>query len=127
MESERFARGLSKIKEIDPKDGEEVVRKVGSISPDMAQLLLEYPFGDIYSRPGLDLKSREIAIIGALCALGYALPQLKFHISAGMHAGLTRDEIVEIIIQMTVYAGFPAALNALYAAQEVFEERGVQG
>ena len=82
--------------------------------------LIEFPFGDIYSRPGLDLRSREIAVIAALTALGNATPQLKAHLQAALNVGVTREEIVEVLMQMAVYAGFPAALNGLTAAREVF-------
>src|ERR1700740_1967619 len=85
--------------------------------------LIKFPFGDIYSRPGLDLRSREIATIAALTAMGNAAPQLKVHIEAGLNVGISRDEVVEIIMQMAVYAGFPAALNGLFAAKEVFAHR----
>lgn len=70
----------------------------------------------------MDLKTREIAVIAALAALGNALPQLKIHIRACLNVGCSRTEITEILMQMAVYAGFPAALNALFAAKEVFEE-----
>ena len=96
---------------------------LADIAPDFARYLLEFPFGDIYSRPGLDLRSREIATIAALAAMGNAAPQLKVHIEAGLNVGLSRDEIVEILMQMAVYAGFPAALNGLFAAKEVFAAR----
>ncbi len=84
-------------------------------------MLIEFGFGDIYSRPQLDLRAREIATIAALAALGNAQPQLKIHIEAALNVGCTRDEIVEVFMQMALYAGFPAALNALFAAREVFE------
>ena len=87
---------------------------------DFARYLIEFPFGDIYSRPGLDLRSREIAVIAALTALGNATPQLKVHLQAALNVGVTREEIVEVLMQMAVYAGFPAALNGLAAAREVF-------
>lgn len=96
---------------------------LADIAPDFATYLLEFPFGDIYSRPGLDLRSREIATIAALTAMGNASPQLKVHIEAGLNVGITRDEICEVIMQMAVYAGFPAALNGLFAAKEVFSCR----
>ena len=116
----RYERGLKRLSEVDGRAGEDVVAKVAAISPDFARYLVEFPFGDVYSRGGLNLRDREIATIAALVALGHALPQLKVHVAAGLHVGLTRDEILEIIIQMAVYAGFPVALNALFAAQEVF-------
>jgi len=89
--------------------------------------VIEFPFGDIYSRPGLDLRAREIATIAALTALGNASPQLKVHIEAGLNVGLSRDEITEVIMQMAVYAGFPAALNGLFAAKEIFALRATHG
>ncbi len=96
---------------------------LGDIAPDFARYLIEFPFGDIFSRPGLNYRDREIATIAALTALGNARPQLKVHIEAGLNVGLTRDEIAEVIMQMAVYAGFPAALNGLFAAKEVFAAR----
>ncbi|GAA4123262.1 carboxymuconolactone decarboxylase family protein [Aminobacter aganoensis] len=119
----RFERGTRALAEIDGAGGQKVVDSLADIAPDFARYIIEFPFGDIYSRPGLDLRSREIATIAALTALGNATPQLKVHIQAGLNVGLSRDEIVETIIQMAVYAGFPAALNGLFAARDVFQEK----
>ena len=120
MESERFITGQKMLQQVDGKGGEAVVESLKDIAQDFARYLLEVPFGDIYARPGLDLRSREIATVAALTAMGNAAPQLKVHIGAALHVGLTQDEIVEVIMQMAVYAGFPAALNGLFAAKEVF-------
>jgi len=116
----RYLQGLAKLREIDGQAGEHVVASLADIAPDFARYLIEYPFGDIYSRPGLDLRSREIAVVAALTAMGNAAPQLKVHLQAALNVGVTREEIVEVIMQMSVYAGFPAALNGLAAAREVF-------
>ena len=121
--SDRYKRGWEKLKEVDGKAGERVIESLKDIAPEFSDLLIEFPFGDIYSRPGLDLKSREIAVIAALTALGNAAPQLKVHIHGALNVGCTREEVVEVIMQMAVYAGFPAALNGLFAAKEVFKER----
>lgn len=120
MHSERYVIGQEMLQQVDGKGGEAVVESLKDIAPDFARYLLEFPFGDIYARPGLDLRSREIATVAALTALGNAAPQLKVHIAAALHVGLTQDEIIEVIMQMAVYAGFPAALNGLFAAKEVF-------
>ncbi|HCJ6376304.1 carboxymuconolactone decarboxylase family protein [Citrobacter sp. RHBSTW-00671] len=120
MNSERFMTGQLMLQKVDGKGGDAVVESLQDIAPDFARYLIEFPFGDIYSRPGLDLRSREIATVAALTALGNATPQLKVHIGAALHVGLTQDEIIEVIMQMAVYAGFPAALNGLFAAKEVF-------
>jgi 4-carboxymuconolactone decarboxylase len=122
---DRYAQGWQKLKEIDGAAGEKVVAALAPIAPDFGRLLIEFGFGDIYSRPQLDLRAREIATIAALAALGNAQPQLKIHIEAALNVGCTRDEIVEVFMQMALYAGFPAALNALFAAREVFEAREV--
>ena len=124
MQNERYVRGLAKLQEIDGQAGEKVVASLAGIAPDFARYLIEFPFGDIYSRPGLDLHSREIAVVAALTALGNAAPQLKVHIQGALNVGVSRQEVVETIMQMAVYAGFPAALNGLFAAQEVFAEAG---
>jgi len=120
---DRYKRGWEKLKEVDGEAGESFVDSLKDIAPDFARVLIEFPFGDIYSRPGLDLKSREIAVVAALTALGNAVPQLKVHIHGALNVGCTRQEVVEVIMQMAVYAGFPAALNGLFAAKEVFKER----
>lgn len=126
MKSERYKIGWDKLAQIDGRQGEKVVAALKDISPDFADLLIEFPFGDIYSRPGLDLKSREIATVAALTAIGTATPQLKVHVHGALNVGCSPQEIIEVMIQMAVYAGFPAALNGLFAAKEVFDERNVK-
>lgn len=118
----RLERGRRLLDEIDGEAGHAVVAGLAGIAPDFAELLFEFPFGDIYARPGLDLRAREIATIAALCAMGTARPQLEVHIRAGLNVGLSRAEITEVLIQMAVYAGFPAALNGLAAAKAVFAQ-----
>jgi 4-carboxymuconolactone decarboxylase len=125
--TERYQRGFSQLAKIDGENGQRVVDSVSEISPDFARYLIEFPFGDIYSRPGLDLRTRELTTIAALTALGTAAPQLRVHLHAALNVGCTRDEIIETIMQMAVYAGFPAALNGLFAAKEVFAEHGQSG
>ncbi|HEY9636426.1 MAG TPA: carboxymuconolactone decarboxylase family protein [Coleofasciculaceae cyanobacterium] len=126
MNQNRYERGLLKLKEIDGEAGEQVIESLKDIAPDLARYVIEFPFGDIYSRPGLDLKAREIATVAALTALGNAQPQLKVHIHGALNVGCTREEVVEVIIQMAVYAGFPAALNGISAAKDVFKQRDEQ-
>ncbi|MEJ2655717.1 MAG: carboxymuconolactone decarboxylase family protein [Desulfobacterales bacterium] len=127
MKTERYKRGWEKLKEIDGHAGERVIESLKDIAPDLAEYIIEFPFGDVYSRGVLSLKEREIATVAALAALGNAQPQLKVHIHGALNVGCTRQEIVEIMIQMAVYAGFPAALNGIFAAKEVFAERDNQG
>lgn len=121
METQRYDAGLAMLRQVDGRGGDEVLESVRAISPDFARYLVEFPFGDIYARPGLDLKSRELAVVAALTAMGNAAPQLRVHIAAALHVGCAREEVLEVIMQMAVYAGFPAALNGLFAAKDVFD------
>ena len=122
-ETDRHERALKRLAEIDPDVAERLADSLRDIAPDLARHAIDFPFGDIFTRPGLDLKSREMINVAALTALGNATPQLKFHINGALNVGCSREQIVEIIIQMAVYAGFPAALNGMTAAKEVFAER----
>jgi 4-carboxymuconolactone decarboxylase len=122
MNNDRYDIGLEKIRQIYGPAGEGVIENLKDISPDFARYIIEFPFGDIYSRSGLDLKSREIAIVASLVTMGNALSQLKVHINGALNVGCSRTEIIEVIMQMAVYAGFPAALNGLFAAKEVFDQ-----
>lgn len=116
---------MQQLSAVDGSAGLRVVETLAAQFPDFATYLVEYPFGDIYARPALGLREREIATVAALCALGNAAPQLRVHIHAALHVGCTPEEIVEVVMQMSVYAGFPAALNGLAAVREVFAEAGI--
>ena len=122
MNNDRYDIGLEKIRQIYGQAGEGVIKNLKDISPDFARYIIEFPFGEIYSRSGLDPKSREIAIVASLVTMGNASSQLKVHINGALNVGCSRTEIIEVIIQMAVYAGFPAALNGLFVAKEVFDQ-----
>ena len=119
----RYERGLTKLREIYGEQARVFLISLEAIAPDLGKYIVEFAFGDIHCRPGLNLKSREIATIAALTALGTAAPQLRAHIHAALNVGCSEQEVVEIIMQMALYAGFPAALNGVQAAREVFQER----
>lgn len=95
------------------------------MAPELGDWITDFAFGDVLSRPGLDIRTRELVTIGVLTAQGTAIPQLKVHIDGALNVGCQPTEIIEVILQMSVYAGFPASLNGLSAAREVFEKRGV--
>ncbi len=124
---ERFRRGWARLQEVDGEAGARVVSGLEGLAPDLARYIIEFGFGDVYSRPGRDLRSRELATVAMLAALGTARPQLEVHLHGALNVGCTRAEIVEVLIQMGLYAGFPAALNAVEAARKVFAEREAGG
>ncbi len=122
----RYENGLVKLAEIDGEAGQKVIDSLlQAVCPDLAKYTIEFPFGDIYQRSQLDLKSREIATVAALTALGHCAPQLNVHINDALNVGCKPDEIIEVILQMAVYAGFPAALNGMFVAKDVFISRGL--
>ncbi len=126
---DRFKRGKEQLARMKGGEVEDMIAGYAEIAPDLGRYTIEFPYGDILSRPGLDLRSRQIATVAALTALANAAPQLKAHIDMALNVGCTRKEIVEVIIQMAVYAGFPASLNGMAAAKEVFairDEKGIQ-
>jgi 4-carboxymuconolactone decarboxylase len=119
--SERYERGIKLVKQLYGETGVrtlESLRKGGS--PQLADYIVEFVFGDVFSRPRLDLKTREMITVSALTAMGTAPAQLRAHIEGALNAGCTEEEICEIIAQMCAYAGFPAALNGMAAARDVF-------
>ena len=118
---ERYKRALETVAKINGPGSDRIAEALGEIAPDFHRLVMSFAYGDINSRPQLDLKSREIANIAALTAMGNARPQLEAHIVGGLNIGLTREEIVEIIMQMAAYAGIPAAVNGLMAARKAFQ------
>lgn len=124
MSNQRYVNGLTKLNEIDGEVGQQVIQSLRDICPDLAQYIIEYPFGDIYQRDGLDLATRELITVAALTALGRCEPQLNVHINGALNVGCTPKAIIEVILQMSVYAGFPAALNGMFVAKEVFATRG---
>ena len=100
-----------------------VMENLADIAPAMAHHIVAFGFGDIYSRPGLDPKQRQLVTLGILTALGGCEPQLEVHIRTSLNVGLTPTEIVETFTHAAGYAGFPRALNAIGVAKRVFAER----
>lgn len=121
--SERYMRGLEIAEQLASEKLEEfTTSRVAELAPDFARMAIEFPLGDLYAREGLDLRSREIVAISSLATLGNAGPQLRIHIRAATNVGVTKAEIIEILMQTAVYAGFPASLNALACCHDLLTE-----
>jgi AhpD family alkylhydroperoxidase len=85
--------------------------------------LVAWAYGDMYNRPELGSRDRQLVTLGMLTALGGCEPQLDFHVNAALNVGLAPEEIVEALLHASVYCGIPKALNATVVAQKVFAER----
>jgi 4-carboxymuconolactone decarboxylase len=125
--TDRYERGMLKLHEMYGADrADSILASLSDVAPDLARYMVEFVFGDIHDRPALDLKSREIATVASLTTLGTAPRQLRVHIHGALNMGCTQQEVIEVILQMAAYAGFPAALNAIQEAREVFKERAAK-
>jgi len=119
---ELFERGLAKLGEIDGAQGDAVMAALADIAPDLGRYIVSFAFGEIYCRPALGNRERELVTLGLLAAQGGCEKQLKVHIHAALNVGISREEIVEAFIHAVPYLGFPKALNAVFVAKEVFAE-----
>lgn len=118
----RYEKGKEVIESIQERSLDEIFEGLEDIAPDMSRFVVEFPYAEIYTRPEVDLKTRELCTVAALTVLG-TIPQLKDHINAALNVGNSPREVVEIIMQMSAYAGFPKSINGVVAAKEVFDER----
>ena len=125
MAEDRFKQGWETVGRINAEGAQRQWDALSAISPDFARWIVETAYGDVLSRPQLPLRDREIATLAALATLGNAPTQLKAHVEGALNVGLSREEIIEVLMQMAVYAGVPAAINAMQIAGEVFAERGL--
>ena len=125
MPEDRFEKGWKTVDRINAEGAQRQWNSLSAISPDFARWIVESAYCDVLGRPQLPLRDREIATLAALAALGNAPGQLRAHVEGALNVGLTREEIVEVLMQMAIYAGVPAAINALRIAGEVFAERGL--
>jgi len=127
MENNRYDIGLRNLKKIDKEAGEKVVESLVKFSPDLVKYIVEYAFGDIYNRPELPLKSKELVVVAALTSMGNAEKQLKVHIHGALNVGCNIAEIQEVILQMSIYSGFPNTINGMLALKSVVEDRILEG
>jgi 4-carboxymuconolactone decarboxylase len=125
MPEDRFKHGWETVNRINAEGAERQWEALSAVSPDFARWIVESAYCDVLGRPQLGLRDREIATLAALATLGNAPAQLKAHVAGALNVGLSREEIVEVLMQMAIYAGVPAAINALQLAGEVFAERGL--
>ncbi|WP_163506255.1 carboxymuconolactone decarboxylase family protein [Fodinicola acaciae] len=124
MSDERFERGKKMMQEVTGGSADAVMESLADISPELARQTVSWGFGEIYSRPELAPRDRQLVTLGMLTALG-AEPQLEVHVNAALNVGLTPKQIVEVFLHSAGYCGFPRALNATFVAKKVFAERGL--
>ena len=125
MENTRFTQGMEQLKAIDGKGGENVIKSLEDIAPDLGKFIVEFAFGDIYTREGLTTEEREMITLSSLLTAGGCEPQLEVHIGGALNVGISPEKVIETFLQCIPYTGFPKVLNAVFAAKKVFAERGL--
>lgn len=121
--TDRFERGMRVLSSVDGNAGQNVIDSLQDVSPELAHQVVAWAFGEVYARPALPPRDRQLVTLGMLAALGGCEPQLEVHVNAALNVGLTPQEIVEALLHAAVYCGMPRALNATFAAKRVFAER----
>jgi len=123
MNKERYQLGTRMLTKIHGGHaGEQMVAELKDICPEFVDMTIEWSFAEVASRTGINLKTRELVIIASCVTLGHVTPQLRAHIEGALQVGCSRQEIIEVILQMSIYAGMAAASNAFRIAKEVFSE-----
>ncbi len=125
MENTRFIQGMEQLKAIDGKGGENVIKSLEGIAPDLGKFIVEFAFGDIYTRKGLTTAEREMITLSSLLTAGGCEPQLEVHVGGALNVGISPEKVIETFLQCIPYTGFPKVLNAVFAAKKVFSERGL--
>ena len=123
MENTRFTQGMEQLKAIDGKGGENVIKSLEDIAPDLGKFIIEFAFGDIYTRERLTTEEREMITLSSLLTAGGCEPQLEVHIGGALNVGISPEKVIETFLQCIPYTGFPKVLNAVFAAKKVFAER----
>ncbi|MDQ0216027.1 4-carboxymuconolactone decarboxylase [Oikeobacillus pervagus] len=128
MDQERFQKGVNKLKEYTSEEqAQNLVHSdvLKDIAPDLRRFIVEFAYGDIYTRPGLNNKERALVTITTLVTQGVE-PQIETHVNRGLTSGLTPNEIVEGMLQLIPYVGFPRVQNALKIVKKVLEQRDLK-
>jgi 4-carboxymuconolactone decarboxylase len=122
---DRYEHGRAVLDAVDGAAGANVIDALKDVAPELGHQVVAWGFGEIYARPGLDPRDRQLVTLGMLTALGGCEPQLDVHVNAALNVGLTPQQIIEALLHSAVYCGFPRAVNATLTAKKVFADRGL--
>jgi 4-carboxymuconolactone decarboxylase len=122
---EQYERGLAALRQAAGGAGQRLLDALADVSPELSYRSIAWSYGDLYVRPELPRRDRELLTLGILTGLGGAEAQLEVHVNGALNAGLTPSEIVEALLQSVVYCGVPRAVNATLVAKKVFAERNL--
>ncbi len=116
---DRFKRGLDVLFSMSSEKMDLVTNRLAEVAPDFARLVIEYAFGAIFSRSVLDMRSRELIAVSVLTSRGDSVEPLRAHVTSALKFGTSRAEVVEAMMQVSIYSGFPVVINALTACHDL--------
>ncbi|MEV0401725.1 carboxymuconolactone decarboxylase family protein [Actinoallomurus sp. NPDC050550] len=122
---ERYEHGMKVLEQVDGEAGQRIVNSLADTSPELGHQVVAWAFGDMYARPELPPRDRQLVTLGVLAALGGCEIELEVHINAALNVGLAPTEIAEALLHSAVYCGIPRSINATLVAKKVFAERGL--
>ncbi|MEU9123603.1 carboxymuconolactone decarboxylase family protein [Streptomyces sp. NPDC048506] len=122
---DRYGYGMKVLEQVDGEAGQRIVDSLADTSPELGHQVVAWAFGDMYSRPELPPRERQLVTLGVLTALGGCEIELEVHINAALNVGLTATEVTEALLHSAVYCGMPRSINATLVAKKVFAERGL--
>ena len=122
---ERYEYGMKVLEQVDGEAGQRIVNSLADTSPELGHQVVAWAFGDMYARPELPPRDRQLVTLGVLAALGGCEIELEVHINAALNVGLAPTEIAEALLHSAVYCGVPRSINATLVAKKVFAERGL--
>lgn len=114
--------GKQRIKEIIGEKSDDIVKMFESVSPDFANYVVDFAYGDLYTRKGFTDKYRELAAVSCLIGQGNTGLPLKAHLNGMLNVGWTKEEVIELLIFLVGYAGFPPCVEAMMALKQIIEE-----
>jgi len=118
-------KGIEIMEALERGLANKVCSRLADLDEKLPRLITDYAFGSVVARPGLDLKNREMLTVASLISLGNATPQLELHMKAAINVGVSPEELLEVVIQMAVYAGVPACMNGLASYRKIMNEKGL--
>ncbi|WP_375652555.1 carboxymuconolactone decarboxylase family protein [Bartonella sp. AP19HLJMH] len=118
-----YELGVERLRSMELFETPSILEEMADVAPDLAKFIISFVYGEIYERPHLTSRIRQLATVAIFATLGNARRQLKFHLTSALNIGCSPAELIEVMIQLALYAGFPAALNSVFAAKEVFDEK----
>ena len=114
--------GKQRIKEILGEKSADLIKRFEEISPDFANYILDFGYGDLYSRSGFLDQNRELAAVACLIGQGNTGLPLKVHLKGMLNVGWTKNQIIELLIFLIGYVGFPSCVEAITMLQQITED-----